>query len=108
MSIEQLFCTPDQGRRLKELVPELTSVLIWVFINHEQRWARFPIYVDKYKNHYRRWYSKQKDMDEFVHDSIRHKSAAPALTLQELRDVYIQRLSVGCICSVRFETLNLT
>lgn len=28
-NIDQLFCTPDQRRRLKELVPSLTSVFVW-------------------------------------------------------------------------------
>jgi hypothetical protein len=29
-NINNLFCTPEQGARLKELVPELTSVMVWI------------------------------------------------------------------------------
>jgi hypothetical protein len=63
-----LFCTPEQGARLKELVPELESAFMWVYGNG----------APKIK-----WISK-KDLlppqgDEYTY--------TPALTLQELRDV---------------------
>ena len=66
----QLFNTPEQGRRLKELLPELTSMFVWVIrigsLDHipylkesNQALLRFP------------------------------KEYTPALTLQELRDVMV-------------------
>jgi hypothetical protein len=63
-----LFCTPEQGARLKELLPELESAFMWVYGNG----------APKIK-----WISK-KDLlppqgDEYTY--------TPALTLQELRDV---------------------
>lgn len=60
--IETLFCTPEQGRRLKELVPELEYNFALVF--------------------YDRWH---------VGNADEWPDYAPALTLQELRDVARQR-----------------
>lgn len=62
MSVKDLFCTPEQGRRLAELVPELKYTMIWVYTG----WEAIPMpFSSGYKQH--------------------HKD--PALTLQELRDV---------------------
>lgn len=108
-NITSLYCSPDQGRRLTELVPDLKFNMIWVFVSHEQRWAKFPLFVDMFKNHYKRWYDKQKDMNELVHDSIRHKYASPALTLQELRDMartIRQNELDGMAYSVKLRTAN--
>ena len=59
-----LFCTPEQGARLKELVPELKYALVWGIDRGEFK----PMMKDKMSN-------------QFVY-------AQPALTLQELRDLY--------------------
>jgi hypothetical protein len=63
-NINDLFCTPDQGRRLKELVPELQFSFVWGMQN-----------------------KKTKLM--VVNDPPMSGSSfvPPALTLQELRDV---------------------
>ena len=67
----QLFCTPEQGARLKELLPELTSEFLWVMlINHETHLAFWHL-------------SKTAD---YTHDR-QNLTAHPALTLQELRDL---------------------
>lgn len=63
--INDLFCTPEQGRRLKELVPDLTSEFVW---------RRLPNWSD--------WLIVVSD----ITDNKYHETA-PALTLQELRDV---------------------
>lgn len=63
-NISSLFCTPDQGRRLKELVPSLTSVFVWYSPNFE-KFKPLPCI--------------RKLLDE------PSKNTAPALTLQELR-----------------------
>lgn len=63
MSINDLFSTPEQGKRLKELVPELTSVYVW---DYSGELLNYP-------------YEKAR----FDSSSI----FLPALTLQELRDV---------------------
>lgn len=69
MTINDLFCTPNQGLRLVELVPELTSVFVWAgqdeWIIHER--------VDVTHG----W------------DGI---EIQPAFTLQELRDVAKEHL----------------
>lgn len=62
MNINQLFCTPEQGRRLKELVPELQFVMVWANFNDG---SLIP------------WVSTNPDW----------AVDPPALTLQELRDV---------------------
>ena len=58
-----LFCTPKQGKRLKELLPELTSVYWWAIINHH-----VPNHISSFNGG--------------TCDNM-----PPALTLQELRDV---------------------
>ena len=74
----ELFCTPEQGVKLKELLPELTSYFMWVNGNG----------TPKIK-----WIS-QKDLlppqgDEYTY--------TPALTLQELRDVAKEHLTASII-----------
>jgi hypothetical protein len=61
MSINDLFCTPDQGRRLKELVPSLRPSMVWASFGDD-------------------------NLIPWV--AVNHESTlrAPALTLQELRD----------------------
>ena len=67
MNINNLFCTPEQGRRLKELVPELTSVFVW----HEH-----PYIV-----------TRLMETRVIPEDYSGQHTYTPALTLQELRDV---------------------
>lgn len=74
-NINDLFCTPDQGRRLKELVPELASAFMWEVINTSKGVAKYP-YVIK------------SSTAEILCDI---PSRPPALTLQELRDVAAAR-----------------
>jgi hypothetical protein len=66
--MSELFCTPEQGKRLKELLPELTSYFMWVNANVIPNM---------------RWISRTNDLppqgDEYTYTT--------ALTLQELRDV---------------------
>jgi hypothetical protein len=63
-----LFCTPEQGARLKELLPELESGFVW---------RRLPNWSD--------WLLVKNDIsDNKFHEII------PALTLQELRDVALK------------------
>jgi hypothetical protein len=61
-----LFCTPEQGQRLKELLPELTYAMAWVRHSPEQPWSHYP---------------------RFPYLITTHDYEAPALNLQELRDV---------------------
>jgi hypothetical protein len=68
MNINDLFCTPDQGRRLKELVPNLECNLRWLKFEFNTEYLKLPYFNDKH-------------LDEMYTES------APALTLQELRDV---------------------
>lgn len=70
-TIDQLFCTPDQGRRLKELVPELDYTFMWPTfqlegMSHPAYWSKPEIYDGS-------------PIDDYYF--------APALTLQELRDL---------------------
>lgn len=68
-NIEQLFCTPEQGKRLAELVPGLESAMVWITL-----FDREPVIRDRYD-------SNIVDVD------CNLVMYAPALTLQELRDV---------------------
>lgn len=73
MSITNLFCTPEQGKRLRELVPELTSGFVWGYGNDPK-------------------YGKEDTWDVCYADAIPKElwslfKVTPALTLQELRDV---------------------
>lgn len=70
MSINQLFCTPEQGKRLKELVPELTSQLVWFSNDNGESYYHEPYFENELDGAY----------DEGTVTS-------PALTLQDLRDV---------------------
>jgi len=69
--MDNLFNTPEQGQRLKELLPELESGFMWVQMHnreaHTTYWHLFQT------RHY--MYDKQ------------NLKAYSALTLQELRDV---------------------
>jgi len=71
LQMTDLFCTPEQGQRLKELLPELDSTLIWIEeinVNDEKEWdIAFSTGIPKQ-----------------FHINF---NATPALTLQELRDV---------------------
>jgi hypothetical protein len=60
-----IFCTPEQGKRLKDLLPKLTSEYYWIF-EVECIIGSYPFDKDHLSN------GAQK---------------IPALTLQELRDV---------------------
>jgi hypothetical protein len=63
-----LFCTPEQGKRLKDLLPELTSEYYWIF-DVDCIIGSYPFDKDHLSN------GAQK---------------IPALTLQELRDVALK------------------
>jgi hypothetical protein len=65
----ELFCTPDQGRRLAELVPELQSVFVWASL---QDGSWFII--------------EQRSITDGAFVEFR-PTFAHAITLQELRDV---------------------
>jgi hypothetical protein len=69
--MKNLFCTPEQGRRLKELLPELESTLVWIeeinFFDKKGWNVAFSTGIPK----------------QFPINF----NAAPALTLQELRDI---------------------
>ena len=60
-----IFCTPEQGKRLKDLLPKLTSEYYWIF-DVDCIIGSYPFDKDHLSN------GAQK---------------IPALTLQELRDV---------------------
>ena len=62
-----LFCTADQGARLKELVPEL---------EYQMEWGR--------SHSFSNWGSEPKSKGYHLQYMMQ---SAPALTLQELRDV---------------------
>ena len=65
--MNDLFCTPEQGKRLKELLPDLQSEYVYVMDKIQKYWISYPIHnVIFYTAHY-------------------HKEKSPALTLQELR-----------------------
>jgi hypothetical protein len=63
--MNDLFCTPEQGKRLKELLPELTSEYYWIF-DVDCIIGSYPFDKDHLSNGAQR---------------------IPALTLQELRDI---------------------
>lgn len=69
MSITDLFCTPEQGRRIAELVPELTSAFMWAQYGNIEPFITY-----------------KKDI---VNGALIEYDCtfAPALTLQELRDL---------------------
>ena len=69
MSITDIFCTPEQGRRLTELVPDLKYKMAWTVVWED-------------------WEYKHIDVTRYT-DSMRERKMqhTPALTLQELRDV---------------------
>lgn len=73
MSINDLFSTPEQGRRLKELVPELTSAMLWASYNGREHFI-----------------TDQRDITKGAYIEY-GCTFAPALTLQELRDVANER-----------------
>ena len=62
-----LFCTPEQGARLLDLLPELDYTFAWGKINRNYEWEPFPKPIGEWSS--------------FIYD------AQPALTLQEIRDV---------------------
>jgi hypothetical protein len=66
-----LFCTPEQGARLKELLPEIEYSFVWEAINTSRGFTKYP-YVIK------------SSTAELLCDL---PNRPPALTLQELRDV---------------------
>jgi hypothetical protein len=68
--MNNLFCTPEQGKRLKDLLPELTSKFLHFRTTKQGVWAKYP-----------------KPADLFFNESY-HMEQSPALTLQELRDVF--------------------
>jgi hypothetical protein len=88
-----IFCTPEQGKRLKELLPELEPTMVWVFMRFGQRYSKLPMFFDKYKydhKRYKRLNGSHIDMDAEMYNCFQHKAIAPALTLQELRDVALK------------------
>lgn len=80
IDINNLFCTPDQGRRLKELVPELESAFVWKPFQFEG--MSVPDYTLIQA-------SRQKLLSDMP-----LTNCLPALTLQELRDLY-EALELG-------------
>jgi hypothetical protein len=66
--MSDLFCTPKQGKRLKELLPELNYGHEWSKLASDTEWCDWP----KRNGDFMRGYGID---------------IAPALTLQELRDV---------------------
>jgi len=62
--MNDLFCTPEQGKRLKELLPEIDNHFVWQRI---RAWSEWIIN-----------YASVPDIEQ---------ERSPALTLQELRDV---------------------
>jgi hypothetical protein len=67
--MNNLFCTPEQGARLKELLPELEYAFMWASLS-DDKW--FII--------------EQRSITDGAFVEFR-PTFVPALTLQELRDV---------------------
>ena len=67
MIITDLFCTPEQGQRLVELVPKLESAFVWVTYNGRDHFI-----------------SDKRTCNTYIEYGA---TFSPALTLQELRDV---------------------
>ncbi len=91
-----LFCTPEQGKRLKDLLPELEPTMVWVFMRFGQRYSKLPMFFDKYKydhKRYKRLNGSHIDMDAEMYSCFQHNAITPALTLQELRDVVLNNES---------------
>lgn len=64
-----LFCTPEQGKRLKELLPELEYAMAWAIVWED-------------------WEYKHTDVVSFSPFMFDRKTPhSPAFTLQELRDL---------------------
>jgi hypothetical protein len=84
--MSDLFCTPEQGARLKELLPELESVLVWKFSIWKKTYSQKPMYLEDYWD-YNKISSKYKNMDAIKQHAFKVGFIAPALTLQELRDI---------------------
>jgi len=72
----QLFNTPEQGRRLKELLPQLTSTYYWIDPTKTR-----PFSGLRNQNPYLPLPSQLTRLSD--------DERVPALTLQELRDVMI-------------------
>jgi hypothetical protein len=87
--MNDLFCTPEQGQRLKELLHELESVMVWKFSNWKNSYSQKPMYLEDYWDHHK-ISSKYKNIDAVKQHSFKVGFIAPALTLQELRDVAIK------------------
>jgi hypothetical protein len=70
-TMNTLFCTPEQGLRLEQLLQDVKSDFYWLGFN-----GSFPFY-------YPVAFEKPIDTSKLGSDSV----VVPALTLQELRDV---------------------
>ena len=79
-----LFCTPKQGARLKELLPELTSEMVWKFSNWKKTYSQKPLYLDDYLDQFK---IPSEHIDLITEHAFNVGLITPALTLQELREV---------------------
>ena len=61
--------------------------MVWVYIRREDRYSKLPVFFDKYKYDYKRRNGSHIDMDAEMYNCFQHKAIAPALTLQELREL---------------------
>jgi hypothetical protein len=64
-----LFCTPYQGHKLSELISDLSYKYVWVVYRPHSGWEDYPLPL--------------KGLSSMYQNTV----GAPALTLQELRDV---------------------
>ena len=65
--------------------------MIWIYITHEDRYSKLPMFFDKYKYDYKRRNGSHINMDVEMYKYFKHKAIAPALTLQELREDILLR-----------------
>jgi len=69
-----LFCTPYQGHKLSELISDLSYKYVWVVYRPHSGWEDYPLPL--------------KGLSSMYQNTV----SAPALTLQELRDVAFENI----------------
>ena len=88
--MNNLFCTPVQGVKLKKLLPKLTSEFVWIELDYD-----VGIQL-RQRRHGNAMSVQYVGIGESI-VSVPHNYINPALTLQELRDVAREHLTASII-----------
>jgi predicted transcriptional regulator len=84
-----LFCTPEQGKRLKELLPELTSGFVWARTDESKAFDKYPVIYEQFSTELLGTLPVDVPIDLLLDFAQKKNLITPSLTLQELRDVAI-------------------